>query len=669
MIGRAAAAAIVATLALAAPASGFDACQRTGTTVAVTFGTETAGTLKQVGTAIHTEDGACGDATTANTATIEVFGDADHEVLSIDLSGGTFAGGVVDESGTSDEVEIEVDFGEESDPPDDAYAYFPLGPPEVIVLGTGGADHVTAGISGPILPRSDRFTEINLNADEGSTVDPDVIFSDRRFAEVRGLGGADVLSAAGGTGGGFLSGDPQVTLRGGPGGDDLSAGYTLPGPGDDTVRNQGFFNATASYFDAPNAVTVVLKDGAGGDWGGTAPGGDGEATPGTDTYVGGVRVVGSDAHGDTFTAAPQGSAIHGAGGADLFNGGPELDELNGGAGGDTIHGAGGDDWLFGGSGDDFLYGEADDDELDGEDGDDVEDGGPGDDLFDEYGTGFGSTPDPDPNGADDFLGGAGYDVVVYGNNNEFDADPFAVGVGRTAGVSVDLDDAADDGAPGEGDNAHADLEAIGGGRGADTLTGDADDNVILSWNGDDVVNVRGGGTDVVYCGAGGDDLVRADASDTYGDGSCERIELTDPAPDPPSPPPGDSPPPPPAEPPPLITPPVVVPPVVTPPAAAPPVSRLLALPSSRRCASRRKFTVRVRREIRGTVKAVTIFVNGKRVKRVTGSRIGLPIDLRGLPKGKIRVRLRVELNDGRVATDTRTYRTCATKKRKGRFSR
>jgi hypothetical protein len=75
----------------------------------------------------------------------------------------------------------------------------------------------------------------------------------------------------------------------------------------------------------------------------------------------------------------------------------------------------------------------------------------------------------------------------------------------------------------------------------------------------------------------------------------------------------------------------------------------------------------VRREIRGTVKRVQIFVNGRRVKSVTGRRIALPIDLRGLPKGKIKVRLRVELTDGRVATDTRTYRTCATKKRRGQF--
>jgi hypothetical protein len=77
----------------------------------------------------------------------------------------------------------------------------------------------------------------------------------------------------------------------------------------------------------------------------------------------------------------------------------------------------------------------------------------------------------------------------------------------------------------------------------------------------------------------------------------------------------------------------------------------------------------VRSTIRGQVKRVLIFINGRRVKTVTGTRIGLPIDLRGLPKGRIRVRLQVELADGRTAIDTRRYRTCATKKRKGRFGR
>jgi hypothetical protein len=114
-------------------------------------------------------------------------------------------------------------------------------------------------------------------------------------------------------------------------------------------------------------------------------------------------------------------------------------------------------------------------------------------------------------------------------------------------------------------------------------------------------------------------------------------------------------------------PPVVVPPVV--PAPTPSLARIVTLPSTRRCVSRRRFRVRVRSTIRGEVTKVTIFLNGKHVRTVVGTRLGLPIDLRGLAKGRVRVRLRVELSGGRVRTDTRTYRTCATKKRRGQFGR
>jgi hypothetical protein len=199
--------------------------------------------------------------------------------------------------------------------------------------------------------------------------------------------------------------------------------------------------------------------------------------------------------------------------------------------------------------------------------------------------------------------------------------------------------------------------------GADDIDGEAGSDTVFANDGDDLVEARDGTGEPIDCGPG-NDTGRADAADTLT--ACEGLAL--PVEMPPDPPVEQPPPSPPAQTPP-VTPPVVTPPVVTPPVvtAPPKVAAILSLPSSRRCASRRKFTVRVRREIRGTVKRVQIFVNGRRVKSVTGRRIALPIDLRGLPKGKIKVRLRVELTDGRVATDTRTYRTCATKKRRGQF--
>jgi hypothetical protein len=671
-MARIAIAAVLALLALAAPAQAFQTCLHSGTTVTATYGSETTGTLRQSGTAIHSEDGACDGATTANTETIQVVGDPDAETLTIDLVGGLFVGGAAEGDG-SNEVEFTVDFGPQSTPPFQEDSFFPMAPKEVTVVGTAGVEDVTVETYGPGNDQSARFTAINLNA--GGSSDTDVTFDDRRFVEVRGEGGSDVLSGLV-LGLDSASRDPMPRFVGGPGDDDLESGYTVPGPGDDTIRNVVNDETTASYLDAPNGTSIELFDGPGNLAGGTTPGGDGESTPGTDTYQGEPRIVGSDLGNDVLdaTARPasafRGVYVFGAGGDDSITGGEaSIDSLIGGDGADTLDGLGMADLLLGGEGNDTLRGGGGTDTLVGNAGDDDEFGGPGFDTFHE--SSFEVFPESErgaPNGADDFHGGADRDTILYGDQDNFLDPPF---VGRTAGVSVDFDDLPDDGAPGEGDNVHADVEGAGGGLGNDSLFGNASENSFFGLVGADLVDVGGGGADFVFC-SDDDDTVHADAEDTLSE-QCNRVD--DPGGDPPPPDGGgggggDQTPAPPTDPPtspPLVTPPIGPP--VTPPAAAPPVSQLLSLPSSRRCASRRKFTVRVRRAIRGTVRRVQIFINGKRVKTVTGSRIGLPIDLRGLPKGRIRVRLRVELADGRVATDTRTYRTCATRKRRGRFGR
>jgi ribonuclease PH len=55
----------------------------------------------------------------------------------------------------------------------------------------------------------------------------------------------------------------------------------------------------------------------------------------------------------------------------------------------------------------------------------------------------------------------------------------------------------------------------------------------------------------------------------------------------------------------------------------------------------------------------TVYVNGKRKARVRGRRLRAPIDLRGLPRGTVRVRVVVRYANGRTASITRRYRTCA----------
>jgi hypothetical protein len=147
--------------------------------------------------------------------------------------------------------------------------------------------------------------------------------------------------------------------------------------------------------------------------------------------------------------------------------------------------------------------------LDGRSGPDVARGLDGDDTFPE---GEFAT------GADDFSGGAGRDSVLYGQ--------------RRAGITVDLDDVADDGAAGEADNVRGDIEVVSSGLGDDVLIGNAVANEFSSQAGTDRFEGRGGsdvlaavdgdagnrGTDTLL-GGGGNDRVSV-ADDVLDDVRC-----------------------------------------------------------------------------------------------------------------------------------------------------
>jgi hypothetical protein len=82
---------------------------------------------------------------------------------------------------------------------------------------------------------------------------------------------------------------------------------------------------------------------------------------------------------------------------------------------------------------------------------------------------------------------------------------------------------------------------------------------------------------------------------------------------------------------------------------------VLGLPSTRRCVSRRRFTIRLRgRQLR----SARVYVNGRRVRVLRGRRLRARIDLRGLPKGTVTVRIRAVTRSGRRLSATRRYRTC-----------
>jgi Ca2+-binding RTX toxin-like protein len=171
-------------------------------------------------------------------------------------------------------------------------------------------------------------------------------------------------------------------------------------------------------------------------------------------------------------------------GPHLFDGGPGADTLTGGSGADT---------LLGGAGSDALHGGASDDVLNGD----------------------GSGADP---AADSIDGGPGSDRVSY--------------VDRHASVTVDLEQPAAAGQPGEHDTLSS-IENIEGGLGADVLRGDDGPNQIT---GGGVLDGRGGddrlfgsrGPDRLLGGSGRDYLYGRGGGDRYSGGpGNDRLSLFD----------------------------------------------------------------------------------------------------------------------------------------------
>ena len=221
-------------------------------------------------------------------------------------------------------------------------------------------------------------------------------------------------------------------------------------------------------------IAVDLRDGddtATVDGGGTV---DVTAGTGNDTVAVNHPFRVSQVHGgagdDHLT---MGSTLGGA----LFgeDGDDDLEVTSGAAG---LDGGPGDDRLVGGAGNDSLSAGPGDDQVLGEDGDDYIDA---------------------DDGADDISGGNGNDWLLYHG-----------GV-----ANVTLDDVADDGAPGEGDNVHSDVENV-----------DARDAISTRIVGDDAANQLLCWTTCTIDGGGGDDILAAtyQASLDGGDGD-DRFQL------------------------------------------------------------------------------------------------------------------------------------------------
>ena len=95
---------------------------------------------------------------------------------------------------------------------------------------------------------------------------------------------------------------------------------------------------------------------------------------------------------------------------------------------------------------------------------------------------------------------------------------------------------------------------------------------------------------------------------------------------------------------------------------------LIAGRGSRRCASRRHFTIHIKRRLLhgDRVRRATIFLNGKRLKTVRVRRRAIRIDLRGQRKGTFTITVQARTAKGRKIRDVRRYHTCAKKRKKRR---
>jgi hypothetical protein len=90
----------------------------------------------------------------------------------------------------------------------------------------------------------------------------------------------------------------------------------------------------------------------------------------------------------------------------------------------------------------------------------------------------------------------------------------------------------------------------------------------------------------------------------------------------------------------------------------PRAAKVVRLPTSRTCSSRRRFRVRIRKVTAVTLTSATVFVNGKRVKAVKQSRLGAPIKLRNIPRRKFTLKVVVKTGDGRSLSRSLRYRAC-----------
>ena len=356
-------------------------------------------------------------------------------------------------------------------------------------LGTGTATGASIGsdtLANIDKVRGTRFADV-INGGSGNDdlvgfLGSDVINGGAGNDIINGGGGADTLSGGAG----------DDTINGFGGNDTIIASTgndTIDGGSVKTETNTIDYSQLAISTPGPG-VTVNLI--AGTD---TKPGGGGSDTLNDITNVVGTAgddtIVGSN-HQSTLIGGAGNDTITGGSGKDTIDPGTGTNTVDGGKGIDTITfasaaagvhvslrnnlatGTNIDDSLIhienirGSKFADVLIGDAKANVINPGAGNDTVNGESGDDIIVAS-----STAD----GADNINGGAGVDTMTY--------------AARHGNLHISLNKKANDGAKGEHDFIHKDVENVIGGSGNDTISGDSANNVLNGGPGKNTLSVAG----------------------------------------------------------------------------------------------------------------------------------------------------------------------------------
>ena len=366
--------------------------------------------------------------------------------------------------------------------------------------GVGGSDFSGASVSGAGDVNGDGYQDIIIGA---KNADPNAANAGASYVVFGKAGGFAAnldLSTLNGTTGFKISGAA---------GNDYS-GHAVAAVGD--VNGDGFddliigaFHASGGGNPKAGATYVVF-----GKAGGFAANLDVSTLDGTNGFklsgsgyndysgfsVSAAGDVNGDGLADLIVGAPQTSPHGGDSGSSyiVFGRLPDAPvNLTGTAASQTLVGGDFGDTIAGGAGDDKLYGHAGNDSIDGQAGNDILYGGAGDDAL---------------------TGGSGLDTASY-----LDA-PSAVTVSLAILIAQNT--------VGAGNDTLSGIENLTGSNFNDTLTGDANANVLMGGLGDDALDGGGGSDTASYASATSAvtvSLATAGAQNTGGAGSDTLVSI------------------------------------------------------------------------------------------------------------------------------------------------